>query len=207
MRGCIKYNNDNVKVDDSTSDNTSDNTDGKNNDIAQHKVKVEDVNFSDINHNKNHNYSNSDKLIRTGIIEKKSDVIMHMDIRLKDGSIAESTKKLGKPVSFKLGDGVFSDNFEQELLGLKAGDNKKFVLEPIDAFGESHPANIYQVPVDRFAGFAEPLEVGLIIEFAQISGNPQLGIVREIGEDEVSIDFNHPLSGHVLLFDVNIIAC
>ncbi len=138
-------------------------------------------------------------------ITEKSDVILHLDIRLKDGSIAESSRSMEKPLSFKMGEGVFSDKFESEILGLKKGAKKKIMLMPEDAFGQPHPANIFQVPKDKFAGFSEPLEVGLIIEFPQINGVPQLGIIREIEEDEVKVDFNHPLSGQVVLFDFEIL--
>ena len=138
-------------------------------------------------------------------ITEKSDVIMHLDIRLKDGSIAESSRSMEKPLSFKMGEGVFSDKFESEILGLKKGAKKKIMLMPEDAFGPPHPANIFQVPKDKFAGFSEPLEVGLIIEFPQINGVPQLGIIREIEDDEIKVDFNHPLSGQVVLFDFEIL--
>ena len=138
-------------------------------------------------------------------ISSDSEVVMHLDIRLKDGSIAESSRKMEKPLSFKMGEGVFSDKFESEILGLKAGTKKKIMLMPEDAFGQPHPANIFQVPKDKFAGFSEPLEVGVIIEFSQINGVPQLGIVREIEDDEIKVDFNHPLSGQVVLFDFEIL--
>ena len=61
-------------------------------------------------------------------ITEKSEVIMHLDIRLKDGSIAESSRKMEKPLSFKMGEKVFSDKFESEILGLKAGTKKKIML-------------------------------------------------------------------------------
>lgn len=139
------------------------------------------------------------------IINKNSEIIMHLDIRLKDGSMAESSRKMEKPLSFQMGKKVFSDKFEQEILGLKQGDKKKVMLFPEDAFGNPHPANIFQVPKDKFTEFSEPLEEGLIIEFAQVKGVPQLGVVKKIEENEVTIDFNHPLTGQVVLFDVEII--
>ena len=139
-------------------------------------------------------------------IGSSSEVLMHLDIRLKDGSVAESTKSMSKPVSFTMGEGVFSDKFEKEILGMKPGDNKKVMLLPKDGFGEAHPANVFQVPKEKFTNFSEPLEQGLIIEFAQINGSEQLGVVKEISDNEVTIDFNHPLSGQVVLFDVSVVA-
>ena len=138
-------------------------------------------------------------------ISENSEVVMHLDIRLKDGSVAESSRKMEKALTFKMGDKVFSDKFESEILGLKAGDKKKVMLLPKDAFGEPHPANIYQVPKDKFAEFSDPIEEGSIIEFAQVKGAPQLGVVRNIDEHELTVDFNHPLSGQVVLFDCEIL--
>jgi FKBP-type peptidyl-prolyl cis-trans isomerase SlpA len=131
---------------------------------------------------------------------------MHFDIRLKDGSIAESTRSFKNPMTFTLGQGVFSDKLEQEMLGLKVGDKKKIMLLPEDAFGEPHPANIYQVSRDRFAKMEQdtPLEEGLIVAFVQQNGDELPGIIREIDAEEVTVDFNHPLSGQVVLFDIEI---
>lgn len=139
------------------------------------------------------------------LIKSDSEVSLHIDIRLKDGSIADSTRNIGKPMIFKMGEEVFSDKLEQSLLGLKAGDKKKVMLFPNEAFGEAHPANIYQIPKIQLAKMADEYEVGTIILFAQPNGKQMPGIVREIQETEVTIDFNHPLAGQVVLFDVEIV--
>ncbi|MDF2940310.1 MAG: FKBP-type peptidyl-prolyl cis-trans isomerase family protein [Gammaproteobacteria bacterium] len=141
------------------------------------------------------------------VIESGSTVSMHFDIRLKDGSIAESTRSFEQPMTFTLGQEVFSEKLENEMLGLKVGDKKKIMLLPEDAFGEPHPANIYQVSRSQFAKMeAEtPLEEGLIVAFVQQNGDELPGIIREIAEDEVTVDFNHPLSGQVVLFDIEIV--
>ncbi|MDO8954319.1 MAG: FKBP-type peptidyl-prolyl cis-trans isomerase [Gammaproteobacteria bacterium] len=140
------------------------------------------------------------------VITATSTVSMHFDIRLKDGSIAESTRNFKLPMTFEMGKGIFSDKLELDLLGLKVGDKKKIMLLPDDAFGEPHPANIYQVSRDRFTKLEQdtPLEEGLIIGFAQQNGEDLPGIVREMDDEEVTIDFNHPLSGQVVLFDIEI---
>jgi len=138
-------------------------------------------------------------------INQNSQVAMHIDIRLKDGSIADSTRDLKKPMVFQMGQEIFSDKLEAGLLGLKAGDKKKIMLLPSDAFGEAHPANIYQIPKYQLAKMTDEYDIGTIILFAQPNGQEMPGIVREIGETEVCIDFNHPLAGQVVLFDVEIV--
>ena len=139
------------------------------------------------------------------MITEKSVVTLHIDIRLKDGSIADSTRTVGRPMEFHMGQEVFSEKFERALLGLKTGDKKKVMLLPEDAFGMPHPANIFRVPKKRFQSVEAPLEVGLIILFTEASGVPRPGIVREIHENELTVDFNHPLAGQVVLFDVEIL--
>lgn len=140
------------------------------------------------------------------LIGKDSVVTMHFDLRLKDGSIAESTRSIGQPMEFQMGQGVFSDKMEQQLLGLSVGSKSKIMLMPEDAFGVSHPANIYQVPRKQFKGeLADQLEVGLIVVFTQPDGTELPGVVRALDEHEATVDFNHPLAGQVVLFDLEIV--
>lgn len=139
------------------------------------------------------------------MIQKDSIVTMHFDLRLKDGSIAESTRNIGKPMTFQMGHDFFSPKLEEQLLGLEIGAKPKIMLLPEDAFGEIHPANIYQVPKAQFKNeLAEQLEVGLIVTFTQPDGRELPGVVRAIDDFEVTVDFNHPLAGQVVLFDIEI---
>ncbi len=141
------------------------------------------------------------------MIEVGSIVTMHFDVRLKDGSVAESTRNIGAPMTFQVGhDDFFSEKLEQQLLGLNIGAKPKIMLMPEDAFGPAHPANIYQVPRAQFKGeLANQLEVGLIINFTQLDGRDIPGVIRELDAHEVTVDFNHPLAGQVVLFDIEII--
>ncbi len=140
-------------------------------------------------------------------IQLGSQVEIHFDIRLKDGSVADSTRSFGKPMPFQLGTGVFSETLEKGLLGLSVGDKKKVMLLPQDAFGEPHPANIFQVPRAKFMSLEleSPLEIGMIVEFEKVNGHPAPGIVSDISLEDVTIDFNHPLAGQVVLFDVEVV--
>ncbi|WP_119344221.1 FKBP-type peptidyl-prolyl cis-trans isomerase [Facilibium subflavum] len=137
-------------------------------------------------------------------IKANSFVKMHFKIRLKDGSIAEDTRNYERPYVFQMGKGTFSKKVEKELQGLSAGVNRKIMLMPEDAFGDKHPAMIYQVPKMRFPDDME-LDVGLIVAFSQKDGTELPGVITEIKDNEVTVDFNHPLSGQVILFDVDIL--
>lgn len=138
-------------------------------------------------------------------IQKDSTVTLHFDIRLKDGSVADGTRAVGKPFQFQMGTGVFSEKLEEKLLGLTIGDKPKIMLLPEEAFGEPHPSNIFQVPRSKF-NEDEALETGMIYLFTQKDGRELPGIIRNIDQHEVTVDFNHPLSGQVILFDMEICA-
>ncbi len=140
-------------------------------------------------------------------IGKDSKVSLHFDIRLKDGSVAESTRNFDKPFVFKMGTGIFAEKLEQGLIGLKQGAKPKIMLLPEEAFGEAHPANIFQVPRHKFdTEQLKNLEIGTIFLFTQPRGEEIPGIIRAIEGDEITVDFNHPLAGQVILFDMEIVA-
>ncbi|MGF1732595.1 FKBP-type peptidyl-prolyl cis-trans isomerase [Photobacterium kasasachensis] len=138
------------------------------------------------------------------VITESSEVLMHFAIKLEDGSVAESTQAMGKPAKFRMGDGSLTDNFEKCLLGLVAGQTSSFTLEPEDAFGLSNPDNIHHVDLARFGADA-PAEVGTIIAFAGPDGNDIPGIITDVVGDSVTVDFNHPLAGQRVTFDVEVV--
>lgn len=138
------------------------------------------------------------------MIGASSTVIFHFDIKLADGSAAESTRVHNKPAKSQMGDGSLSPAFEAQLMGLTAGDSKTFTLAPQDAFGMPNPDNIYYVDRSRFS-LEAPAQVGMIIGFAMPDGSELPGLVREVVGDSVTIDFNHPLAGQTLTFSVEIV--
>ena len=109
------------------------------------------------------------------------------------------------PVSFYFGVGNLLAAFENIMLGLKAGDKKTFTVAAEQAFGLRNEDNIhlyprYQFPADLI------MEKGLMINFSDVGGNEQAGVITEFNADEVKVDFNHPLADLDILFTVNIIA-
>lgn len=138
------------------------------------------------------------------VIGENSQVLMHFSIKLADGSAAESTKVNNRPAKFVMGDGSLTANFEKCLIGLKQGDEKSFELAPEDAFGLPNPDNFHYVERSRFSAEA-PAEVGAIIAFTQPDGSELPGIIRAVEGDSVTVDFNHPLAGQTLTFEVEIL--
>jgi FKBP-type peptidyl-prolyl cis-trans isomerase SlpA len=139
------------------------------------------------------------------IITKDSEVVLHFDLKLADGSAADSTRVNNKPAKLVMGDGSLTANFEDCLLGLKTGDKKSFTLEANDAFGMPNPDNLHHLERSKFTA-ETPAEEGMIIAFTQPDGSELPGIVREVTGESVTVDFNHPLAGQVITFDVEILS-
>lgn len=128
-----------------------------------------------------------------------------MTIELMDGSVADSTRVNRKPMILRLGRTDLSPAFEANILGLKEGDKKEFILEAKDAFGVPNPANMHRMPRSQFAENLS-LRKGLIIEFSQMNGSVLPGVVRDFDENTVIIDFNHPLCGQKLKFKLEVVS-
>ncbi|EHH2482281.1 FKBP-type peptidyl-prolyl cis-trans isomerase [Vibrio parahaemolyticus] len=138
-------------------------------------------------------------------ITNDSVVTLHFTIKMKDGSVADSTHNMGKPAKFVMGDGSLSENFEQCLVGLQSDEKKAIELKAQDAFGMPNPDYIHHMDRTKFVGEAE-VEVGTIMAFSGPDGMEIPGIITEIAGDSVTVDFNHPLAGQDVTFEVEILS-
>lgn len=136
------------------------------------------------------------------VVEKDSTVTLHFSLALADGTPVDGTPD-GEPMTFTMGDESMIDAFEQVLLGLEVGAKQQVSLDPRDTFGFPDQENQHWMKKSEFAQEIE-LE-GLIIEFSTPSGEQIPGILMEIAEDEVLVDFNHPLAGHEVVFSVEVL--
>ena len=132
-----------------------------------------------------------------------SRVTLHLSLTLEDGRVAESTFD-GEPHTFTLGDGSLLRRLELALYGLRPGDTQRLVLHPDQAFGARDPARIHAM---SRAAFTDDfgLEPGLIIGFTNTDGVEIPGTVLNVTDAAVEVDFNHPLAGHAVTFEVEII--
>jgi len=131
-------------------------------------------------------------------------VTAHLTLSLEDGSVADSSRMAGKPARLVLGDESLSPAIEQGLIGLKLGEQHKFTVPPEQAYGPVNPDNIQYMDLSDFPPDLG-VEPGLIIAFQGMNGQEMPGIVREINGTSVKVDFNHPLAGHHVTFEVEIL--
>ncbi len=137
------------------------------------------------------------------VIAAGSKVTMHFALRLENGEVVDSTFT-GKPASFVVGDGNLPDAFEALLHGMKEGDAETFTVLPEQSFGQPNPQNVQELPRSQFDS-EMVLSEGLVVSFADKSGSELPGVVTAFDDERVTIDFNHPLAGKNLLFQVEII--
>lgn len=133
---------------------------------------------------------------------------LHYRISLS-GAGADVISTFGdRPATLTLGHGQLADSLEQRLVGLKEGDRQVFELAPGEAYGERNPELIQRVSRSLLEAQGEPGEQyapGDLLDFAAPNGGRYAGIVRESDATGVVVDFNHPLAGQALQFEVHLL--
>lgn len=121
-----------------------------------------------------------------------------------DGEIVDSSEGQ-EPLEFLQGVGNIIPGLESELYGMSIGENKKVVVAPADGYGEREEEAAMEVPKADFPSEI-PLELGVELQVRAQNGETMHGRISKIGEEMVELDFNHPLAGKELHFDVTIAA-
>jgi len=132
------------------------------------------------------------------------EVVLNFTLSLADGTVVDATEE-NEPMQLCIGDGSLIAGLEQTLYGMKAGERQCVSIDPRDAFGFPDETNFHEMPRSEFAKDIE-LEPGLIIGFSTPAGDDVPGTIREIKGDTVLVDFNHPLAGREIIFDVEILS-
>lgn len=129
-------------------------------------------------------------------------VTLHFSLKLDDGQVVDSNFA-GKAASLVIGDGNLPAGFEQFLLGMQAGETGSFTVSPEHAFGQINPNNVQEMKRSTFNSDIT-LEEGMIVSFADAAKTELPGVIKRFDADKVVVDFNHPLAGKTLQFDVQI---
>ncbi|MBB3102822.1 FKBP-type peptidyl-prolyl cis-trans isomerase [Azomonas macrocytogenes] len=129
-------------------------------------------------------------------------VTLHFALKLDNGEVVDSTFEK-KPATFKVGDGNLLPGFEQALYGLKAGDRRTLTILPEQGFGQHNPQNVQVMSRNQFESME--LSEGLLVIFNDAANAELPGVIKVFDDNQVTVDFNHPLAGKALSFDVEII--
>ena len=115
----------------------------------------------------------------------------------------------GQPATLSLGTGELAPAVEARLIGLAEGSRATFDLAPGEAFGQRSPELLQRVKLSLLHQLGDPDEdyhVGDVVQFPTPDGQgAYAGVVRELGPDWLLFDFNHPLAGEAVRFEVQLI--
>lgn len=135
------------------------------------------------------------------MIQKGSTVKMHYTLTV-EGTVVDSSSGRD-PLTYQQGGGQIISGLEKELEGLNAGDKKQVVVTPEEGYGQRQTDAIQKISKDAFEGTPD-LKVGDKVQ-GQKGNVPIRAVVTEVHDQEVTLDFNHPLAGKTLNFDVEIV--
>jgi FKBP-type peptidyl-prolyl cis-trans isomerase SlpA len=136
-------------------------------------------------------------------IAQNTEVTLHFALHLENGDTVDSTFDKS-PATFKVGDGNLLPGFEAALFGFKAGDKRTVTVLPENAFGQPNAQNVQVMPRGQFEGME--LSEGLLVIFNDAANTELPGVVKAFDDAQVTVDFNHPLAGKTLNFEVDIIS-
>lgn len=135
-------------------------------------------------------------------VQPKKIVKLNYKGTLDDGSVFDSSEDK-EPLEFLYGVGMIIPGLEKELEGLKEGDKKQVKVSSEDAYGEPDPNAIQEVSKEQFPEDIE-LKEGLTLAAEGPQGTIPVTVV-EVGDETAKVDFNHPLAGKNLNFDVEVL--
>ena len=121
-----------------------------------------------------------------------------------DEEVMESTDD-GEPIVFIQGIGQIIPGLESALYGMKVGEKKTVVIEPENAYGDYDPESLEIAKKEEFSEEI-PLDVGTFLDLSDDEGEVLSAQIIEEDEDTVTLDFNHPLAGKTLTFEITLSA-
>ena len=132
-------------------------------------------------------------------------LVVSMDYKLTvDGEVLDTSDGIG-PLQFLAGYGNIVPGLEREMIGMKIGESKDVVVKPEDGYGEFDDEAFMEVPRSEFPTDME-IEEGVELNVTDEDGQNQYARVESLTAETVRLDFNHPLAGAELHFNVKVVA-
>ena len=138
------------------------------------------------------------------VVKQGDTVKVHYTGKLLDGSVFDSSEGRD-PLEFTVGAGQMIAGFDKGVVGMALDEQKEITIPPEEAYGIYDPEKIIEVPNDEFPEDLT-LEVSMQISASQPDGSAIQFTVKEIGEQNVTLDGNHFLAGKDLIFSVTLVS-
>jgi peptidylprolyl isomerase len=134
--------------------------------------------------------------------EKGDTVRIHYTCKLEDGTVADSSGI--DPIEFILGKGDVIKGLEEAVMGMKVGQSRTVNIPPDKAYGLRHEEWALDVPRNKMPDGIKA-EAGVCLEIPGEGGSSSTAAVTHVSESSVTLDFNHPLAGKELTFDISLL--
>jgi FKBP-type peptidyl-prolyl cis-trans isomerase SlyD len=134
----------------------------------------------------------------------QNNVVVSMEYTLHVDNEEIDSSKGQDPLEFLVGHGNIISGLEREMIGMKVGESKDVVIQPADAYGEFDEAAFMEVPRDAFPTDI-PVEEGAELTVRDDAGQQRYARIDAIDGDKVTLNFNHPLAGDELHFNVKVV--
>jgi FKBP-type peptidyl-prolyl cis-trans isomerase SlyD len=136
----------------------------------------------------------------------KNGIVVGLEYVLRlDGGEEVDRSEANDPLEYLHGHKNIIPGLESQLGGLKEGDSKEVKVNPAEAYGEYDEESVGEYPRGDFPPDLT-LTVGTMLEMRDPDGATAVAIVKGVGDDAVTLDFNHPLAGETLNFSVKVVS-
>lgn len=136
-------------------------------------------------------------------VGERTVVTMDYELRYPDGELIESSIEANQPLVFVFGRGQVLPAIEKSILDKEPGEQLNVTLTPEEAYGKWEEEGLCNIPRNQFPADLE-IEEGMMFMMESEEGNPQPFTVVKVEGDDVAVDFNHPLAGQELVFQLYI---
>lgn len=130
-------------------------------------------------------------------------VAIHYTGKFDDGQVFDSNLD-GAPFEFQAGAGMVIPGLDRAVLGMKLDEEKDIVIAPQEGYGDYDDNLLYAFPLEEVQQQFKP-EIGMTIGLQMDNGSQIPAVIKEITDDEVVVDMNHPLAGKTLHFHVKVV--
>jgi peptidylprolyl isomerase len=130
-------------------------------------------------------------------------VKVHYHGKLRNGETFDSSQGR-EPLEFTVGGGQVIKGFDLGVMGMQVGDKRTVEIEVLDAYGEKNDDMVVEFPKEQFPADMKP-EVGMQLMMNNGEGQSFPVVVKEVREESVLLDANHPLAGEDLIFDIELV--
>ena len=137
-------------------------------------------------------------------VKANDTVKVHYTGKLADGQVFDSSVERGEPIEFTMGQGQLIPGFEKGLIDMKVNEKKTINIPKEEAYGEPREELVQEVEKSQLPEEIKP-EVGMGLVSKSPDGQEMNLVVKDVKEDTIVVDGNHPLAGKDLVFDLEVV--